>query len=400
MKARRRNLRASTAWIVGLALILEAFPAGGPAGAKAMAARPSTGTDWTQFRFDPAGTGFNPYETILSPETVGGLKVAWTVSTPGYVNSSPAVVDGVLYIGAGPEPLTASSFVYAIDAATGTVLWSRKHPYSLLPTDPTVAHGMVYVGTLGDDTLRAYNARTGAIRWTFGGAGAPADPVVVGDVLYLSVNTGYVYALDARTGQVLWTSPHVGPISPNAVAVAGTMVYAGSDDRHLYAFDRRDGHIVWSAPTRGGMPSSPAVSHGRVFVGSADRHLYAFDAATGHQLWKRPTGDDVYSSPTTAYGRVFVASTDGVLHAFDQALGTPRWTVPTGGKVTLPSPVVANGVVYIGSQDDSMYAVDAMTGQILWSYATGAVPGASAAVADGVLYFGSDDQTIYAFSLG
>ena len=56
-------------------------------------------TNWAQFHFDNCLTGFNPYETILSPATVGNLTVKWSYPTGSVVFSSPSVVNGVVYIG-------------------------------------------------------------------------------------------------------------------------------------------------------------------------------------------------------------------------------------------------------------------------------------------------------------
>ena len=56
-------------------------------------------TDWAQFHFDDCLTGFNPYEFILSPATVGDLGLKWSYTTDTEVDSSPAVANGVMYVG-------------------------------------------------------------------------------------------------------------------------------------------------------------------------------------------------------------------------------------------------------------------------------------------------------------
>src|SRR5579871_6060192 len=75
---------------------------------------------WRQFRFAANGTRFNPYETILNTQTVGGLQLKWKYTTGPYpgVVSSPAVVNGVVYVGSEDKN------VYALDANTGTKLWN------------------------------------------------------------------------------------------------------------------------------------------------------------------------------------------------------------------------------------------------------------------------------------
>ena len=56
-------------------------------------------TDWAQFRFAPDHKGVNPYENVLSPDTVGNLDLHWSYQTGDHVYSSPAVANGVVYVG-------------------------------------------------------------------------------------------------------------------------------------------------------------------------------------------------------------------------------------------------------------------------------------------------------------
>ena len=63
------------------------------------------------FRGDPAHSG---YYDSPAPKN---LKVKWSFSTAEAIVSSPAVADGVVYIG------SSDNFLYAIDAATGKQRW-------------------------------------------------------------------------------------------------------------------------------------------------------------------------------------------------------------------------------------------------------------------------------------
>src|SRR5664280_2578050 len=78
--------------------------------------------EWgSQFRFFPCHWGFNPYEVILSPATVGNLVLDWQYSAVNTVDSSPTVVDRVVYIG------SHDNNVYALNAATGAKPVSYTH---------------------------------------------------------------------------------------------------------------------------------------------------------------------------------------------------------------------------------------------------------------------------------
>ena len=89
------------------------------------------------FRGDPAHTGVNP-----GPGFESSPRLLWRFQTGGNVDSSPAVVDGVVYIGSGDE------YVYALDAATGKQDWRfQTGGYVLSP--PAVMDGVVYIGSSG-----------------------------------------------------------------------------------------------------------------------------------------------------------------------------------------------------------------------------------------------------------
>ncbi len=81
--------------------------------ARASAPVPMTKTNWPMFGFSPQHSHFNPRETILSPKTVSGMVLNWSVNTPGYIDTTAAVVNGVVYIGSSDGTL------YAFNAATG-----------------------------------------------------------------------------------------------------------------------------------------------------------------------------------------------------------------------------------------------------------------------------------------
>jgi eukaryotic-like serine/threonine-protein kinase len=76
----------------------------------------------------------------------------WSYATNGYVISSPAVANGVVYVGSN------DSNVYALKVKTGTKLWSYPTVYPV-DSSPAVVNGVVYVGEEGD--LYAFSLKHG-----------------------------------------------------------------------------------------------------------------------------------------------------------------------------------------------------------------------------------------------
>ena len=97
-------------------------------------------TNWPQFGYDQAHNGTNPYENVLSKTNVSKLTLEWNYITGDVIDSSPAVANGVVYIGSEDDN------VYALDAKTGTSLWSYTTG-NFIYSSPAVANGVVYIGS-------------------------------------------------------------------------------------------------------------------------------------------------------------------------------------------------------------------------------------------------------------
>jgi len=341
------------------------------------------------FGINPQHTHFNSSEQTLDPSNVSRLVLYWTATTNGNIYSSPAVVDGIVYI--------TSEKLYAFDATTGQTLWS-------MPTgggsssSPAVANGVVYVGSGVNNTqLYAFNATTGKPLWSAPTSAIQSSPTVVDGVVYVGSVDKNLYAFNATTGAVLWSAPTAGPIycSP---AVANGVVYIGSYNSNLYAFNASTGAVLWPVPTLSNdlSDSSPAVVNGIVYIASAK--LYAFNTTTGKLLWSASIGSGTQSSPAVANGVVYIGSGDNNLYGFNATTGKLLWSAPTGGGV-FSSPTVANGVVYVGSYDAKLHAFNATTGAALWSATTGGFITGGPAVLNGVVYVGTSDHLLYAFHL-
>ncbi len=79
------------------------------------------------------------------------------------------MANGVVYIGSGDPYYGSDGNVYALNASTGAKLWSFPTAYPVV-SSPAVANGVVYIGSY-DDNLYALNASTDAKLWSFATGG-------------------------------------------------------------------------------------------------------------------------------------------------------------------------------------------------------------------------------------
>lgn len=247
--------------------------------------------------------------------TTGTLR--WRYETEGEVWVGPVVADGLALQGPGDEHL------HALDAATGEFRW-RYTAGSDRWSRPMVANGVVYAAVHEDfsevyqrgsnlegirhhGSVMALAADTGRFIWEYPTVGDVSGPVVVDGVVYISASDersyllgeapasgnpamrGYVYALDAAGGDLIWQRRTVSEVIDGlrGLTVADGTVYVKSYDQSRY----RD---------RGEPPVKPF--HGQ---------LSAFDAATGATVWLFEIDDQFSEPPTVHQGVAYVASLNG-----------------------------------------------------------------------------------------
>src|SRR6202795_1354415 len=187
-----------------------------------------------------AQTRFHPAKQI-GRDNVKGLHVAWIFQTDvkESLETSPIVIDGVMYV------TTSFSHVYALDAKTGAEIWHYKHkmgPVTTYCCGPNnrgvqVLGDLVYLATL-DSKLVALNAKTGDVVWQSDiadpelGYSETMAPTVIKDKVLIGTNggeygvRGFVKAYDAKTGTLLWT---FNTIAENTVGVWATKDATGRD---------------------------------------------------------------------------------------------------------------------------------------------------------------------------
>jgi outer membrane protein assembly factor BamB len=195
----------------------------------------------------------------------------------------------------------------------------------------------------------------------------------------LSTHRWMVYALDRRTGQVLWERvAHEGvPVerrhtkstyASSTPATDGRIVVAWFGSQGVYAYDvdgtfrwRVDlGHLdlgAYDMPSlEWGTASSPLIWKDLVFLQcdtDADDFLIALNAADGTVAWKVDR-DEVpsWGTPTVVEapsGAQLVTNAANFIRAYDPRTGKELWRLGRSSKITAPTPFLADGLIVIAS---------------------------------------------------
>jgi polyvinyl alcohol dehydrogenase (cytochrome) len=227
------------------------------------------------------------------------------------------------------------------------------------------------------------------LKWVFGfpnGNSAYTQPTVVGGRVFVSSDTGYVYAIDANSGCVFWSfRANAGVrtaivIGPGKGTSAKAIAYFGDIKGNVYAVDALSGRKIWMI--RADMhplvriTGAPVLYRGTLFVpissleesggGNASYpcctfrgSLAAYQAATGRLIWKNYT---IQEEPHP------VRKT---------SIGTQLWAPAGAGLWSSPTLDIKRSAIYVATgngytepaanETDAILAFDMKTGKRLWA---------------------------------
>lgn len=210
------------------------------------------------------------YGQFFALDAVTGQAV-WQAEVGGYVESSPTVLDGVVY-------LTVVNQAYALDESTGDVIWevnTEEFPARDFPS--LVVSGIYYLAP--SDKVYALDIATGEELWSYEPGMLSTAPVVDDGVLYgASGSAEYIFALDAATGEELWTQT-TEDFTTNALSVAEGVLYGELSNGQLVAANAGSGIPVWSFE-KGGFSDvrGYTVKDGVVYSAGPNNSVYAHRA--------------------------------------------------------------------------------------------------------------------------
>jgi outer membrane protein assembly factor BamB len=339
------------------------------------------------------------------PTTVPAPRQAAPLWTAGGTASEPLVPDDRTLRAAGDLVVATTGFggpgrTRAYDARTGSLRWThRTGPNAFVVA---VGGGMVVVAPQYGPLI-GLELATGRERWRFPlaeGQG-PESGVITGDTLFVgtsfpaegAVDPPVVYALDVATGRQRWRAvldpgtdlQWAAPVVDGGqVLVADTLSHEGSAPAsHLHALDAATGERRWTAdlhaPTQGFFTQGPVVAGGLVYLRAASGMLLAVEARSGREVWRDQGG-----SPAIAgiRGGLVIALLDDRLVGFDAAGGARRWQATVGTGAGEQWAVLDGDAVLVAG--DGLVAVDAATGAARWRAAAGQAVGRPVAAGERV----------------
>ena len=205
-------------------------------------------------------------------------------------------------------PISAKRIKAAIGAVDGRMIVANAKT-----TNDWPSYGLDYSESRFSrlQQVNAENAKDLGLAWSYdleSIRGVEATPVVVDGIMYVTASWSVVHAIDARTGQRLWSYDPKVPhkegykgccdVANRGVALYKGKVFVASYDGRLIALDAATGRRVWEKDTIDNkkfsytITGAPRVYKGKVIIGNggaeygARGYLTAYDAETGKQVWR------------------------------------------------------------------------------------------------------------------
>ncbi|HZT12515.1 MAG TPA: PQQ-binding-like beta-propeller repeat protein [Candidatus Baltobacteraceae bacterium] len=400
---------------------------------------------WSQFLGNNQHTSYQP-DPAITTSNAPQMGVKWMANLFASALSSPVVAFNaalnkeVVYVG------DERADVFALDAATGQVLWSTNigQGDAIRATPAVGPDGGVWFGTTYNPRLYKLDGATGAVICSLqspdnkpvwgspmlaapnggntsvfwdaldSGGSNPIGPVVGTDAA--SCTTSWTQSVSSGA----WTTPSFG-----ATTGGEPLVFVGTADPtdSEYAIDAQTGAIKWQYQTdTGGFPGydigaastvSPAGTNGFadgvVYVSNEFGREYALDLATGNPIWNYEVYQQNYQgkryviSSAALDGNQLVFGYFNGMISLNASTGAPiwNWAAPAGVDV---SPAIAGPagqeVVAFGDLTGAFRLFSLSGGSSLYSFQTGKYIVGSPAIYNGTIYEPSADGFLYAFTAG
>ncbi len=360
-------------------------------------------------------SGFGFYDNNIYFGTAAGYvyclkprdgSTVWKETTQHWIQSKPVKIDKQIFV----VSLDGKLHSISENENQANLDWSKKisdHGFSsdlIISTDGIIAT---------DNNMMVYSLdpKSGDINWKqrlLDGAwvndqhiaaeehsGQQSSPTIVDGILYIASPDGFVNAIDTETGNELWKFETKSSCSPSPTVAEGK-VFVGQTYRSYgkyFALDAKSGEPIWSSEKLGSVWINAAYDNGRLFLGNMNGFFFAVNPNTGEKLWEYFTAKDtpqenksfdtdrrhgwppgVYCNPITEDGIVYTGSWSGYYFAFDQESGQLLWRTKTkpelgnGGLPDSAAPVLHKDHIYVQKAGHFIAAINKHTGNIDWEW--------------------------------
>ncbi len=310
-------------------------------------------------------------------------------------------------------PVISGDRVFTLDG-TGTVQARSATDISKL----------IWESKVSDTYVKNKNGTIEKVTSIFGGGGG--DKFIGGNLcfsqetLYVSTKRGYLFAIAASDGKILWSKDFGSPIRSIPIARENTVAFVTADNRTI-AVNGTDGSKLWqhqglASTSRVSSSPAPLLIGDKLIVPYSSGEIYALNFTNGFEIWNSTLStseygklsssflSDISQSPIYHNNRIYIVSSDGTLNALDVD-GNIIWAFE--GKAIDQTPWAVGDFLFTTTRYGELLAISASEGKLVWKNQLADeekrdednLHFTAPIVAAGNIYIADNDGTLYTYSV-
>jgi len=262
------------------------------------------------------GLGKNS-KNVYATTNIGVYKITENSASLFYVLNDtygkPAVDENYMLI-------TVRDSLIKIDM-NGKQVWEKDLNTKIWRSVPVLEKNAIYFGAL-DNKLYAIRPDGYEIFTFYTGGWIRTTPLVKGDYIYFGSDDTYVYKID-KNGELIWkTKIGLATSDQPTAGILGDkeVIFVSSGDGSIYAIDDRTGEILWESSKSGGIATQPLFYQNKIVFASYDKNVYVYTTNRGCSITSPNYGEIVghkevvvkgKSISTTGQQKVFIMINGG-----------------------------------------------------------------------------------------
>jgi len=296
-------------------------------------------------------------------------------------HGNPLILDNAIYFGTDKGSWNDQGSLYALNRHDGELLWKMRVRCGA-PSDPVARDSLVYIVSYVGQLL-ALDIATGDTIWTFNGT-LPADssaeaplidrpkprrgksnPLIHGDLIIYHGSSRELYALDRRSGDLVWAHLIEAKVTTQIILLQGTVVY-GTEKGQLVYVGASDGHTVGEQFLEVTPKREMRFLHNRLILlaaqdGKTVRKVISIDPLDGREYWSvsldDPNPKAAWYSPRVHIWRdnVVVGSTTGQVAGYRASNGSLSFRFKLNGRIRGIGS--HEDILYVGTFEGMLYAL-------------------------------------------
>lgn len=255
---------------------------------------------------------------------------------------------------------------YKLDRQTGDVIWTATDAKGFYMAKAAMTEGIIFA-PCNDGSLYAFDDENGNLLWSFEtGHYLWSQPQIANDMIYFSSMDHFVYAV-SLDGNEIWSREMSGAvIAPPQMNADGTVLFVGSMDKQMVALDASSGDVLWTFDTDSSVWGDSLIIENALYFADSGGKIYALDAESGESLWQTEYSGNVIGGLSLIEDGFVMTTEEGVLKAFNFD-GSPKWEATLVGEI-FQAPAVSNEYLVVGvvGGENLLYGFNS-SGVQLWS---------------------------------